>query len=72
MFCSGCTAADRELFIIEERFGLRTPVESDKTLKTLSDEMGLSKERVRQLQHRALEKLRTYLVERGITLDEIE
>lgn len=63
---------ERELFIIEERFGLRTPVESDKTLKTLSDEMGLSKERVRQLQHRALDKLRTFLVERGITLDDGE
>jgi len=63
---------ERELFIIEERFGLRTPVDSDKTLKTLSDEMGLSKERVRQLQHRALDKLRAFLVERGITLDDGE
>lgn len=63
---------ERELFIIEERFGLRNRVDTDKTLKTLSDEMGLSKERVRQLQHRALDKLRAFLVERGITLDEAE
>jgi len=60
---------ERELHIIEERFGLRSPAETDKTLKTLSDEMGLSKERVRQLQHRALAKLREFLVERGITLE---
>lgn len=61
---------ERELFIIEKRYGLRTPVDSEKTLKTLSDEMGLSKERVRQLQHRALDKLREFLVDRGITLDD--
>lgn len=61
---------ERELLIIEERFGLRTPVKSEKTLKDLSDEMGLSKERVRQLQHRALEKLREFLVEQGITLND--
>lgn len=63
---------ERELFIIEERFGLRTQVDTDKTLKSLSDEMGLSKERVRQLQHRALDKLRNFLTERGITLGEDE
>lgn len=60
---------DRERHIIEERFGMSQSVETDKTLKTLSDEMGLSKERVRQLQHRALDKLREFLVARGITLD---
>jgi len=63
---------ERELQIIQERFGLRKKSESDKTLKVLSDEMGLSKERVRQLQHRALAKLREYLEGRGITLDDCE
>ena len=62
---------ERERFIIEERFGLRTKSSSEKTLKVLSDEMGLSKERVRQLQHRALEKLREFLEEKGITLDDL-
>lgn len=63
---------ERERFIIEERFGLRTKNSSEKTLKVLSDEMGLSKERVRQLQHRALGKLREFLEERGVTLDDLE
>ncbi len=63
---------ERELRIIQERFGLKAKPVEDKTLKVLSDEMGLSKERVRQLQHRALGKLRVYLEERGITLDDCE
>lgn len=62
----------RELRIIQERFGLRTKPSEDKTLKVLSDEMGLSKERVRQLQHRALGKLRVYLEDRGVTMDDCE
>jgi RNA polymerase primary sigma factor len=63
---------ERELRIIQERFGLRTKVSNEKTLKVLSDEMCLSKERVRQLQHRALAKLREFLESRGITLDDCE
>jgi RNA polymerase primary sigma factor len=62
----------RELRIIQDRFGLRSKPAEDKTLKVLSDEMGLSKERVRQLQHRALGKLRVYLEEHGVTLDDCE
>ncbi|MFO1007234.1 MAG: sigma-70 family RNA polymerase sigma factor [Planctomycetaceae bacterium] len=62
----------RELRIIQERFGLRAKPAEDKTLKVLSDEMGLSKERVRQLQHRALGKLRVYLENHGVTLDDCE
>jgi len=62
----------RELRIIQERFGLRAMPAEDKTLKVLSDEMGLSKERVRQLQHRALAKLRVYLENHGVTLDDCE
>ena len=63
---------ERELRIIQERFGLRAKVSNEKTLKVLSDEMHLSKERVRQLQHRALAKLREFLEGRGITLDDCE
>lgn len=62
----------RELRIIQDRFGLRNKPAEDKTLKVLSDEMGLSKERVRQLQHRALGKLRVYLEGHGVTLDDCE
>ncbi len=63
---------ERERRIIEERFGLRTKNSSEKTLKVLSDEMGLSKERVRQLQHRALAKLREFLESQGMTLADLE
>lgn len=63
---------ERELLIIQERFGLRVKTSVDKTLKVLSDEMGLSKERVRQLQHRALSKLREFLEDRGVTLDDCQ
>lgn len=63
---------ERERLIIEERFGLRTKTSSEKTLKDLSEEMGLSKERVRQLQHRALSKLREFLECQGMTLADLD
>lgn len=63
---------ERERLIIEERFGLRTKASTEKTLKILSDEMGLSKERVRQLQHRALAKLREFLECQGMTLADLD
>lgn len=50
---------EREQLIIRDRFALEgTGNRKAKTLKTLAIEMGLSKERVRQLQYRALDKLR--------------
>lgn len=48
---------ERELRIIQERYNLGGDGDG-KTLKVIACEMGLSKERVRQLQFRALEKLR--------------
>lgn len=38
--------------------------EEPSTLETLGDELGISKERVRQIENRALEKLRSVMVER--------
>ena len=49
--------SEREQYVIRERFGLgRGGV--TKTLQRLADEMGVCKERVRQIHHAALKKLR--------------
>ena len=53
---------EREHKIVLGRFGLGEDG-SPQTLKTLASELGLSKERVRQLQVRALEKLREHATE---------
>lgn len=50
------TLDDREQFIVRGRFGLNGTGES-KTFSRLGEELGLSKERVRQLLQRSLEKL---------------
>lgn len=59
---------ERERTIIEERFGLR---EHDQpgTLKTVAQSVGLSKERVRQIQMRAIEKLQDLAVRMKLRLD---
>lgn len=50
------TLDERERFIIRGRFGLDGTGES-KTYSSLGDQLGLSKERVRQLFQRAIDKL---------------
>lgn len=52
----------RERAILEERFGLNGH-ESAGTLKEVAESVGLSKERVRQLQLRAVEKLQDLAIE---------
>lgn len=47
----------REIQIVCERFGLQGNAEGS-TLREIADELGLSKERIRQLQEKALDKLR--------------
>lgn len=47
---------DREQFIVRARFGL-DGTEKGKSLRVIGDELGLSKERVRQLFNRSVEKL---------------
>ena len=49
---------DRELTIIRER----RLVEEGVTLETLGHKLGVSKERVRQIEHQALRKLRSALM----------
>jgi RNA polymerase sigma factor (sigma-70 family) len=61
----------REQAIIAARYGLGR-AEEEKSLKHIADEMGICKERVRQLQLRALDKLRVFAAEIDLRLpDEI-
>lgn len=59
---------DRETVIIRERFGLNEE-ESSETLKVVAERVGLSKERVRQLQMRAIEKLQDLAIQMKLRLD---
>lgn len=59
---------DRETVIIRERFGLNEE-ESSETLKVVAEKVGLSKERVRQLQMRAIEKLQDLAIQMKLRLD---
>lgn len=52
---------DREVFIIESRFLIDPPA----TLKDISSKIGVTRERVRQIQVRSLEKIRNAIVKRG-------
>jgi RNA polymerase sigma-32 factor len=57
---------DREQIIIKER-RLR---DDARTLEELGRDLGISKERVRQIEHRALEKLKLSLLERSVERDD--
>jgi RNA polymerase nonessential primary-like sigma factor len=59
------TLSEREKEILEGRFGLHD--RESVTLDVLSTRLGLTRERVRQVQNEALSKLKRYLVRRGIT-----
>jgi RNA polymerase nonessential primary-like sigma factor len=61
------TLPSREREIIESRFGLHGS--EAQTLDVISIRLGMTKERVRQLQNEALTKLRRYLGRRGIDRD---
>ena len=59
------TLSAREKEVLQGRFGLH---DSDpETLDVLSERLGLTRERVRQVQNEALFKLKRYLARRGIT-----
>ena len=59
------TLSEREKEILEGRFGLHD--REPETLDVLSTRLGLTRERVRQVQNEALCKLKRYLARRGIT-----
>lgn len=61
------TLSEREKEILEGRFGLHD--REPETLEVLSMRLGLTCERVRQVQNEALFKLKRYLARRGITRD---
>ena len=59
------TLTSREREVLEGRYGLHD--HEPETLDTLSVRLGLTRERVRQVQNEALVKLKRYLTRRGIT-----
>lgn len=52
---------DREQRILIHRFGLKGSDRKQHTLRDIASDLGLSKERVRQLQVKALQKLKSFL-----------
>lgn len=57
--CMDAVLDDREKFILMARFGLDNEQAETQTLKDLAGDLGICKERVRQLQNRALDKLQS-------------
>ncbi len=58
---------ERELWILEERFGLNGRTE--RTLEDLGREVRLTRERIRQIEHQALKKMRRLVERREAQLD---
>ena len=63
------TLSEREREILEGRFGLHE--HESETLEVLSERLGLTRERVRQIQNEALLKLKRYLAHHGISRDAV-
>lgn len=60
---------DKQMEVVVRRFGLRGHEAA--TLEEVGDEIGLTRERVRQIQVEALKKLRRMLEKKGLSLDNI-
>lgn len=61
--------SDREKEILEGRFGLHN--HDTETLEVLSERLGLTRERVRQIQNEALAKLKRHMDRHGISRDAV-
>jgi RNA polymerase nonessential primary-like sigma factor len=59
--------SEKQRFVVERRFGLNN--HDTATLEDLADELGLTRERVRQIQQEALVKLKRTLATRGVGKD---
>ncbi len=59
----------REKEVLDGRFGLHQ--REPETLEVLSDRLGLTRERVRQIQNEALQKLKRHMQRQGVTRDAI-
>jgi len=57
--------SNREKEVLEGRFGLHD--REPETLEVLSDRLGLTRERVRQIQNEALLKLKRHMVRSGVS-----
>jgi len=60
--------SDIEKMVVQMRFSLSDKQNKPLTLKVVGDKLGLTKERIRQIQNHALDKLREVVQERAITL----
>jgi RNA polymerase nonessential primary-like sigma factor len=60
---------DKQRAVIQRRFGLDN--DDPATLETLADEMGITRERVRQIQQEALAKLKRAMASRGVDRDSL-
>lgn len=60
---------EKQRAVIQRRFGLDN--DDPATLETLADEMGITRERVRQIQQEALAKLKRAMASRGINRDSL-
>ena len=63
------TLSEREQSVLEGRFGLHD--HDPQTLEVLSEQLGLTRERVRQIQNEALSKLKRQLSRHGIGKDSL-
>ena len=61
--------SDIEKSVVQLRFSIgKNPPETPLTLKKIGERLGLTKERIRQIQNKALEKLKVVAEERMITV----
>ncbi|MGH8853818.1 MAG: sigma factor-like helix-turn-helix DNA-binding protein, partial [Telluria sp.] len=60
---------DKQRLVVTRRFGLDN--DDPATLETLAEEMGVTRERVRQIQQEALIKLKRAMAARGVVRDSL-